>query len=236
MHRAADGSHGRRLLLIFGSYAAVALFCVPVRAQDPVPPSSGAIIGEAAEPAAAPVSDPEAEPSIRTARGKWNNFVAETVSPLTLGAGTFNAFFSQETQTDPQYGRGGVAFAKRWSASVGDIVSQNFFGDFAVASAFHEDPRYHRMGEGHSMFRRFAYAVTRAVVIRKDSGGNTFNFDNVLGSAMSTGFSNLYYPSPSRTRNAMLIHFGTDIADNGFVNLAPEFWPDFRRKVLRRRH
>jgi hypothetical protein len=34
----------------------------------------------------------------------------------------------------------------------------------------------------------------------------------------------------------MLIHFGTSFADNGFVNLAPEFWPDFRRKVFGRFH
>jgi len=173
---------------------------------------------------------------MRTTRGKWNNFLAETASPLTFGGGTFNAVFSQVTQTDPQYGRGGAAFAKRFGASVADIASQNFFGDFLVASAFHEDPRYHRMGEGHSLLYRFGYAISRALVIRKDSGGNTFNFDNVLGSAMSTGFSNVYYPAPSRTGNAMLIHFWTDVADNGFVNLAPEFWPDFRRKVLRRRH
>jgi hypothetical protein len=31
----------------------------------------------------------------------------------------------------------------------------------------------------------------------------------------------------------MLIHFGTDVVDTGFVNLAPEFLPDFRRNVLR---
>ena len=30
----------------------------------------------------------------------------------------------------------------------------------------------------------------------------------------------------------MLMHFWTDVADNGFVNLAPEFWPDFKGKYL----
>ena len=104
-----------------------------------------------------------------------------------------------------------------------------------VASAFHEDPRYFRMGEGHSLKYRAGYAISRALVIRNHNSRNTFNFDNVLGSAMSAGFSNLYYPAASRTGSATLMHLLIEIADNGFVNLAPEFWPDFRRKVLRRK-
>lgn len=177
---------------------------------------------------------PQLEP-LRTTGQKWGNFVNETVGPLTWGGGAFNALFSQATNTDPKYGVDRVALGKRFGASLADIASQNFFGDFVVASAFHEDPRYHRKGEGFSFWYRMGYALSRAVVIRKDSGGNTFNFDNVLGSAASSGFSNLYYPTASRTRQAVLMHFWTDVADNGFVNLAPEFWPDFRRKVFRHR-
>ena len=160
----------------------------------------------------------------------------ETASLLTLGGGTFNAGFSQVTHTDPKYGGGAGAFAERFGASVADIATQNFFGDFAVASAFHEDPRYFHMGRGHPFWTRVGYAISRAAVIRKDSGGDTFNFDNLLGSALSTGFSNLYYPPASRTGKGMLMHWGIDVADNGFVNLVPEFWPDFRDKVLRRHH
>jgi hypothetical protein len=163
---------------------------------------------------------------MRTTREYWVNFVHETVSPLTLGAGAFNAAFSQVTNTDPKYGVNGAAFGKRFGASIADIASQNFFGDFAVASAFHEDPRYFRKGEGYSVKYRAGYAISRALVIRNDRGRNTFNFDNVLGRALSAGFSNLYYPAASRTGSATLMHFLIDIADNGLVNLAPEFWPD----------
>jgi hypothetical protein len=170
-----------------------------------------------------------------TPSGKWKRFVSETLGPLTLAGGAFNASFSQVTQTDPQYGVGHVAYAERFGASVADIATQNFFGDFVVASAFHEDPRYFRKGPGYRLPYRIGYAISRALVIRKDNGeGNTFNFDNLLGSAMSTGFSSIYYPPASRTSGAMLMHFGIDLADNGFVNLGPEFWPDFRRKVLKR--
>lgn len=175
---------------------------------------------------------PPQEPPISTVRQHWALFLDETFSPLSLGGTIFNAGFSQATNSDPRYGSNRVAFAQRVGASAADIASQNFFGDFLVASALHEDPRYIRRGEGYGFWSRFGYAVSRAVVIRKDSGGSGFNWDNFLGSAMSAGFSNVYYPAPSRTGGAMLIHFGTSVADNGFVNLAPEFWPDFCRKVL----
>lgn len=202
--------------------------CVSLLAQD------------AAQPAVAKSSQADSASETQsfpfgTTRDNWDNFLHETVSPLTLGGGTFNAAFSQVTNTDPRYGVNGTAFGKRFCASLADIASQNFFGDFVVASALHEDPRYFRKGEGYSLKYRAGYAISRALVIRNYNGRNTFNFDNVLGSALGAGFSNLYYPAASRTGSATLMHFLINIADNGFVNLAPEFWPDFRRKVLRRR-
>jgi hypothetical protein len=166
--------------------------------------------------------------------GKWHNFVAETVSPLTLGGGVFNGGLSHLTNSDPRYGTNSVAFAQRFGASIADIATQNFFGDFLLASAFHEDPRYVRKGAPYSKLSRFAYAVSRAVVIRTDSGGRSFNWSNVLGTAMSAGLSNAYYPPPSRTGGAMMIHFATSVAGAGFANLAPEFWPDFKKKVFKR--
>ena len=188
-----------------------------------IAPGSISVVGDPSDSGLVP---------LQSTREKWDNFAKETVGPLTWGGGAFNALFSQVTDTDPKYGVNRVALGKRFGASLADIASQNFFGDFVVASAFHEDPRYHRKGEGFSLRYRFGYAISRALVIRKDTGGNTFNFDNVFGSAASSVFSNLYYPAASRNKSAMLMHFWTDVADNGFVNLAPEFWPDFKRKVF----
>jgi hypothetical protein len=194
--------------------------------QDGVAPISSTSIRVEGNPSEVPL------PPLRTTRKKWGNFATETVGPLTWGGGAFNALFSDLTTTDPKYGVDRVALGKRFGASLADIASQNFFGDFVVASALHEDPRYHRKGEGFSFWYRLGYAISRAGVIRKDTGGNTFNFDNVLGSAASSAFSNIYYPTASRNRQAMFMHFWTDVADSGFVNLAPEFWPDFKRKVF----
>ena len=80
---------------------------------------------------------------------KWNFFVAETVTPLTLVAASLDATASQLTRSAPLYGkhpwRNG-AFPKRFGATVGDDTSQNFFADFLLASVLHEDTRYVRKG------------------------------------------------------------------------------------------
>ncbi|MBV9302918.1 MAG: hypothetical protein JOY62_04190 [Acidobacteriaceae bacterium] len=167
---------------------------------------------------------------------KWGNFVGETVSPLTLGAGVFNGGFAHLTNSDPKYGTNSEAFAQRFGASVADIATQNFFGDFFLAWAFHEDPRYFRKGPPSSKTSRFWYAVSRAMIIRRDAAGESFNWSNVLGTAMSAGFSNAYYPPAGRTGGAILIHFATSVAGAGFANLAPEFWPDFKQRFFSRQH
>jgi hypothetical protein len=165
---------------------------------------------------------------------KWNYFIAETAAPFTLGAGALNGAVSQVTHSAPLYGRHWKAYPKRFGAEVGDIVSQNFFGDFLLASAFHEDTRYVREGPSHRLLPRVGYAISRAVVTRKDSGQPTLNWANVLGTAMSAGLSNAYYPPVSRTPRETLTNWGTSVAGSGMANLMPEFWPDFRQWIKRR--
>lgn len=177
----------------------------------------------------------ESEPSPPSIAEKWNVFDAETAGPLTLGAGAFNAAVSQITHSAPLYGRHAwpEAYPDRFGASVGDIVSQNFFGDFLLASAFHEDTRYRRRGSSHRLWPRVGYAISRAVITQSDSGVTEFNWANVLGTGMSAGLSNVYYPPGSRGARATARNWETTIAGSGLVNLVPEFLPDFGRWVKR---
>lgn len=169
-----------------------------------------------------------------TIADKWANFDHETIAPFTLAAGAFNAAVSQVTRSAPLYGRHWSAYPKRFAASVGDIVSQNFFADVLLASAFHEDPRYHRKGPSRRLWPRIGYAISRSIVTRADSGDPTFNWSNVLGTAMSAGLSNAYYPSVSRTVAASATNWGTSMVGTGLVNLLPEFLPDFKAWVKRK--
>ncbi len=160
---------------------------------------------------------------------KWTFFVSETVTPLTFVAAGLDATASQLTRSAPLYGKHfwrREAFAKRLAATLGDDTSQNFFADFVLASAFHEDTRYYRKGPSHKMLERVGYAISRAVIARSDSGEGTFSWANVLGCAMSAGLSNAYYPPVSRTAGVAAVNWGTNVAGAGLTNLAPEFGPD----------
>jgi hypothetical protein len=165
---------------------------------------------------------------------KWDKFETETFAPLTLGAGAFNAAVSQVTDSAPLYGREFFpAYPERFGSAVGDIVSQNFFGDFVLASAFHEDTRYIRRGPTHKLLPRILYAISRSVVTHTDEGESTFNASNVLGTAMSAALSNAYYPAESRNAHAATVNWGTSVGGAGLANLLPEFWPDFHAWVKR---
>ncbi|HTU48151.1 MAG TPA: metallophosphoesterase [Bryobacteraceae bacterium] len=167
---------------------------------------------------------------------KWQNFASETASPLTLGAGVFNGGASYLTNTDPKYGRNRGGFGEDVAASIADIASQNFFADFLLASAFHEDPRYSRRGPGPSLVDRAEYAISRSVLIRTDTGGTSFNWSNVLGTGMSAALSNAYYPPASRGASSTFTHIGLSIMGTGLAKLAPEFWPDFWQKFAAKHH
>jgi hypothetical protein len=191
---------------------------------------AGILIAQNPSQSAATSPPPLSPPSMSE---KWHHFASETFAPFTLAAGGFNAAVSQVTRSAPLYGRHWNAYPKRFGASVTDIVTQNFFGDFLLASAFHEDTRYVRFGPSHRTWPRVGHAISRAVIVRRDSGGETFNFATVLGTAMQAGLSNAYYPPVSRTPRETFTNWGTSVAGSGLVNLYPEFWPDFKALVKR---
>src|ERR1700691_3840434 len=195
------------------------------RAQDALTPGAltpGALTVDPAAPGTAVLSTPSVSE-------KWDFFVSETATPLLLVGVGVNATTSQLTRSAPLYGKNFFrqdAFLKRVGATLGDTVSQNFFSDFVLASAFHEDTRYVRRGPAHKLGRRIGYAISRAVITRTDAGDATFNWANVVGCAMSAGLSNAYYPDLSRTPSVGLVNWGTNVAGAGLSNLMPELGPD----------
>jgi hypothetical protein len=187
---------------------------------------------QGAIPAQGPIPPPLSPPS---AEEKWQYFVSETVTPFILLSGAFNAGVSQATNSDPRYGKDSGAFADRLGASVANIATQNFLGDFVMASVLHEDTRYRRRGPSHGFWSRVAFAVSRSIITQTDAGGTTVNWSNLIGTAFSAGLSNAYYPAPSRTAGATALNWASSAAGTGFGSLLPEFLPDFKA-WLKRHH
>jgi hypothetical protein len=97
----------------------------------------------------------------------------------------------------------------------------------------HEDPRYYTLGRhGGNFLHRTGYAVTRLVITRTDSGGNTFNISEVVGNALGAGISNLYYPPQERTWGQTGQKWGVQLGIDALFNVAKEFWPDIDQRVF----
>jgi len=77
-------------------------------------------------------------------------------------------------------------------------------------------------------------ALKQEFVTRKDSGGHTFHFSNVLGAFTAGGISNAYYPKGDRgfgltvSRSAIALGYGC------LGNVLVKFWPDIDRKLFHR--
>ena len=148
--------------------------------------------------------------------------------PLVLLAAAF-AGLGQLTDQNPDFGQGMKGFSKRWGAAYADQALGNMMTEGFMPILLHEDPRYFRLGPGHSPWYRTGYALSRIFVTRTDSGGSRFNFSEWVGNATGVAISNAYYPDQrDALDNAtkLLEQCGTDAVSQ----VLKEFWPDIKRK------
>jgi hypothetical protein len=181
------------------------------------------------------INTPTPQTAPLTARQKWHLVVVETVDPFNLANSTLGAGFSQIGNQMPSYGEGGVAFAKRFGAAIGDMTSQNIFSGGLLACVLHRDPRYFRKGPQARVAYRLVYSAGQLFLAKQDSGRWAFNGSNIFGMMMGIGTSNLYYPRGSRNWDVMGDRVITSLTGGLIGNLQAEFWPDLQ-KVLHRHH
>jgi len=136
--------------------------------------------------------------------------------------------------SDPELGTGISGYGRYYWHLYVDGVSGTYFTEAIVPALTHEDPRYYTLGEG-GIWHRTVYALSRTILTKTDSGGTTFNWSEVGGNALEAALSNAYYPAQERTPSQTFQNWGVQMESAALNNIAKEFWPDFRRKVLRRK-
>ncbi len=160
-------------------------------------------------------------------------FHVESISSLSSMAGSAAyAGLLQEANAPAEWGQGAGAYGKRFVSTVGGVAIYGGLG-FALDSTLHEDPRYYR-SRGAGVWRRTGHALRGTILTRTDSGGETLSLWR-LGSAYGAAFlSNQWYPDRLNTVRLGVLQ-GSLAVGFGFVsNLGSEFWPDIRRRILRR--
>lgn len=181
------------------------------------------------------VTDPNSVVAPMTVRQKWQLFFKESTDPFTVAGALAGATVSHIGGSVPQYGADKEAFAERCGAAVADVTTQNFFSHAVLAPLFHEDPRYFRRGPQNGVFQRVGYSLSRLLITRSDHGHTTFNFAGVLGGAMGIALSNAYYPDRDINGSVVAGRFLSSYVGGAVSNLLPEFWPDVRQKLFKRK-
>lgn len=164
-------------------------------------------------------------------KGKFKLFFDDSFDYSTFVYIGILAGIEQADRNVPEFGDGADAYGKYYYHLFADQGVGNFFTEFALASAFKQDPRYFTLGRG-GFFKRTGYALSREVITRTDDGGSAFNFSEVIGNGAAAGISGLYYPAGYETWTKTGQRWADQLALDALFNVLKEFWPDIRHSVL----
>jgi hypothetical protein len=141
------------------------------------------------------------------------------------------AAYDYERNNTPEFGKGGVGYARYLWHSAVDQTVENYMVEFVVPVATHEDTRYYSLARG-GFLKRSGYALSRVVVTRTDSGGRSFNFSEVIGAGAAAGISNLYYPTAERSFSNTGTQWATSVGIDALGFVVKEFSPEINHALL----
>jgi len=163
---------------------------------------------------------PDAAPL--TAKQKFELALKNTIDPVSFGINGAVAGFEQAGNGFSEYGQGAKGYGKRYGAAFADSVTGGFFGDALFPSLFRQDPRYFYKGTG-SKRSRILYALANAVICKSDKGRWQPNYSGILGSIVSGGISNAYYPPQARGAPLVFEGAAIGIGASAAANIFQEF-------------
>lgn len=185
-----------------------------------------------------------------TAGGKFKLVGRSAFDPVQFVWYGALAGISQAENSEKGYGQGAEGYGKRYGAYFADGTIENFFVGAIFPSMLRTDPRYFQSGQGTFTHRTW-YAVSRAVVTRSDSGRSVFNASEIFGSAVASAVSTYsYHPHPGyhpvegmnvpyiasdRTLKNTASVWGSQVGYDTITFVIKEFWPDVRRKLMKKK-
>ncbi len=140
---------------------------------------------------------------------------------------------AQAQNSYPQFGHGAVGYGRYYWHTLADQVSENYVVEFIFPSVLHHDTRYYTLEHG-SKLKRAGYAMSRILITRTDSGHETFNTSEIVGSGAASAISAFYYPSSERTWSKIGQRWATSVSLDATTLIFKEFWPDINNAFFRR--
>lgn len=156
------------------------------------------------------------------AKQKFQLSIRSIFDPVAFLAVAGIAGAEQYQNIFPAYGSGIEGYGKRYGAAFANHISGILLGRAVYPSIFHQDPRYFYKGKG-SIQSRALYAISAAVIARRDDGRWTVNYSRVLGNFSAAAISNLYYPPSDRGASLVILNGLASTGADAVSNLIREF-------------
>ena len=141
------------------------------------------------------------------------------------------AGISQATDSYPAFRQGAAGYGRYYWHTFADQTDENLWVEGILPSVLRQDSRYYTLGHGGFVKRGF-YAVSRTLITRTDSGRETFNVSEVLGSGTAAAISSAYYPTQYRTWTKVGQRWLTNALLDFGTFAAKEFWPDVNHAIF----
>jgi len=169
-----------------------------------------------------------------TNRQKFDVFLHSTYSPRTFANAAIDVATDRvKGRNDPEYETGMRGWGQHYGIALATSETDVFFGKFLFPTLLKQDPRYFRNPD-LPFLKRALYSMSRVVMTRTDSGGETVNTSRFLAAASSRALSDLYVPGREQGMHPLLGCVSFNLLRDAGMNLVHEFWPDLRRKFLHR--
>jgi hypothetical protein len=138
----------------------------------------------------------------------------------------------QATGSPSQWGGGFRGYGLRVASRTAMGVVQGTL-QASIAATLHEDVRY--VSSAPTGFKKRAlHAVAYSIVTYNDQGRTTLNFANLTGIYATAAISSAWVPGRFNVDTYTLTNGTAQIGLSVPINLLQEFWPEIRRKILRR--
>jgi hypothetical protein len=141
------------------------------------------------------------------------------------------AGISQATNAYPAFHQGASGYGRYYWHTFADQTDENLWVEAILPVVLHQDSRYYTLGHG-GFIKRGLYAVSRTVITRTDSGGETFNASEIFGAGTAAAISSLYYPTQYRTWTKIGQRWLTNVLLDFGTFAAKEYWPDVNRALF----
>jgi hypothetical protein len=161
---------------------------------------------------------------------KFKLFARSSISGSAILGTLAGAGFAQAANSPEGYGQGGEGYAKRFGSGMARNASNQFFGNFLLASALHQDPRYF-LKPTSSFKQAVRYSVRRVFITRSDSGQQVTNWSGLIGPLLGEGLANAYMPPDAQTVGHTFGRYGTDIGVFAGGNILRQYWPTIVRAL-----